>query len=255
MCISSDGEAKRGDAIVMLTMKHPLPESSPIHPLLGDLKLMNLLVGDDDLTGDKDYKHGIKVERNLMMRDRGILIQGYLITPTILKEHLHSNGVEAARLRSLLNPNDKQDVYLALSLLKEIWSLGDPPPNSTLTFVCAHTALRVYRHFVKNLTMPYICVDYMLSEQLISLSTAAHLALYLYTDDRACTAFLPNQTYVNLMMMIKNVYFCIAKYKVDIPKGQFYIILLGTDRLEGFLALIRCAVGTDSNVDILQLGN
>ncbi len=157
-----------------------------------------------------------------------------------------------ARLHSLLNPNDKQDVYLAVSLLREIWSLGDAPPNSTPTFVQGRKVLRIYGHFVKNLTMPYICVDYTLSEQLISLSAAVHLALYLYTDSWARTA---NQTYVNLMIMIKNVYFCVAKYKVDMPKGKFYIILLGTDQLEGFFALVRCAVGTDSNINILQLGN
>lgn len=103
--------------------------------------------------------------------------------------------------------------------------------------------------------MPYICVDYSLKQQLVSLSTTAHLVLYLYTDNRARTAFLPNQTYVNLMMMIKNIYFCIAKSKVDQLNGQFYIILLGTDRLEGLFALVRCAVGSDSNVDILQLSS
>ena len=57
------------------------------------------------------------------------------------------------------------------------------------------------------------------------------------------------------MMMIKNVFFCVAKYKVDIPDGQFYIILLGTDHLKSLFALVRCATGTDSNIDLLQLAN
>ena len=57
------------------------------------------------------------------------------------------------------------------------------------------------------------------------------------------------------MIMIKNVYSCIAKFKKDNPNGKFFIILLGTDRLEGFFGLIRTAVGTDCNVDILQLGS
>ncbi|KAF7344645.1 hypothetical protein MVEN_01624700 [Mycena venus] len=59
----------------------------------------------------------------------------------------------------------------------------------------------------------------------------------------------------NLMVMIKNVFFCVAKTKVDIPDGKFWLILLGTDRLETFFGLLRSAIGPDSNVDLLQLAN
>ncbi|KAJ7858769.1 hypothetical protein B0H13DRAFT_2356369 [Mycena leptocephala] len=66
-------------------------------------------------------------------------------------------------------------------------------------------------------------------------------------------SFMANQTYVNLMIMIKNVFFCIAKTKIDIPDAEFFIILLGTDRLEVLFGLIRTAIGTDANCDIYQL--
>jgi hypothetical protein len=52
---------------------------------------------------------------------------------------------------------------------------------------------------------------------------------------------------------VKNAYFCVVKTKVDDPRGKFYLILLGTDRLETFFGLIRTAVGIDANVDMLQL--
>ena len=55
--------------------------------------------------------------------------------------------------------------------------------------------------------------------------------------------------------MIKNIYFCITKFKKDNPDGKFFIILLGTDHLKGFFGLVQTAVGTDCNVDILQLGS
>jgi hypothetical protein len=66
---------------------------------------------------------------------------------------------------------------------------------------------------------------------------------------------MPTQSYVDIMLMIKNVFYCVAKAKVDNPCGNFYPILLGTDRLETFFGLIRTAVGTDTNVNILQLGS
>jgi hypothetical protein len=56
------------------------------------------------------------------------------------------------------------------------------------------------------------------------------------------------------MIMIKNVYFCVAKAKIDDPDGHFWIILLGTDRLEVLYGILRTMVGNDANLDILQLG-
>ena len=255
VCIASDGEAKRGDALVILTMSSQLSASSPLYTQLFPLKLMNHLVGPDDITADKDFKHIFKRQRNLLMRHKGVLIQGFCITPAILQMHLNSHGIPSHRLWSLLNPNDKQDVVLAYSLLKEIWSLPPPPAGSSPSFARAREALNVYGQFARHLMMPYICVDLNLDEQLINLSTAAHMAFFLYRDGCARTQFMPTQSYVDIMIMIKNVYYCVAKAKVDNPHSKFYPILLGTDRLETFFGLIRTAIGTDSNVDILQLGS
>src|SRR5258705_3058813 len=55
------------------------------------------------------------------------------------------------------------------------------------------------------------------------------------------------------MIMIKNVIFCVAKAKVDNPEGEFWLILLGTDRLEELFGILRTMVGNDANLDILQL--
>ncbi|KAI9433597.1 hypothetical protein H4582DRAFT_2060981 [Lactarius indigo] len=255
VCIASDGEAKHGDVLVILTMNFQLSASSPIYGQLFSLKLMNYLVGPDDLTADKDFKHVFKRQRNLLMRQKGILVQGFCVTPAILRTHLESHGVPPHRLRSLLNPNDKQDVVLAYSLLKEIWSLPPPPADSSPSFACAREALNVYGQFAHHLMMPYVCVDLDLDQQLIHLSAAAHMAFFLYRDCSARTQFMPMQSYVDIMIMIKNVFYCVAKAKVDNPHGKFYPILLGTDRLETFFGLIWTAVGTDTNVDVLQLGS
>lgn len=53
--------------------------------------------------------------------------------------------------------------------------------------------------------------------------------------------------------MIKNVYFCVAKTKIDNPEGSFWIILLGTDRLEELFGNLRTMIGNDAHLDILQL--
>ncbi|KAG8693709.1 hypothetical protein FRC08_008948 [Ceratobasidium sp. 394] len=55
--------------------------------------------------------------------------------------------------------------------------------------------------------------------------------------------------------MIKNVFYCVAKTKIDNPNGNFWLVLLGTDRLETCFGLLRTMVGSDSNADMLQLGS
>ena len=253
--IASDGEAKRGDALVEITMRWFLRSTSPIYHQLKPLTFLNLLVGEDDITADKDFKHIFKRQRNLMLRNKGFVIKGFCITPSILRGQLQSNGVPSYRIRSLLNPNDKQDVVLGYALLKEIWSLPSVMTASNPVLQRARDALKLYGEFAQYLITPYICIDLNLDEQLTHLSTAAHMAFYFYSDNSAKTNFMPSQSYIDLMIMIKNAYFCVAKFKEDNPNGKFYIILLGTDRLEGFFGLIRTAVGTDCNVDLFQLGS
>lgn len=64
---------------------------------------------------------------------------------------------------------------------------------------------------------------------------------------------MPTQLYIDMMMMIKNVYFCVAKTKADDPEGNFWIILLGTDCLEVLYGILHTMVGNDANLDLLQL--
>ncbi len=93
ICIASDREAKRGDALVILTMTSDLSEDSLIYAQLQPLEFMNLLIGPDDLTADKDHKHIIKCQRNVFMRKKGISVLDFHITPSILCMHLELNGV------------------------------------------------------------------------------------------------------------------------------------------------------------------
>ena len=43
--------------------------------------------------------------------------------------------------------------------------------------------------------------------------------------------------------------------KVDNSKGSFYLMLLGTDRLEELFGILRTMIGNDANLDIYQLAS
>ena len=249
--IASDGETRCGSAFILLTFKHQLSSFLPIFRLLHPLKFLDLHVGDDDLTCDKDWKHIFKRFRNLLLRQRGVVINQIRITPDIIRDHFKSTGLSIDHIRSLFNPDDQQDVKMAFDMLKDIWTLPRKSTNTNPGFLAAREALWILGKLLFHLIFPYLCVDLSLSEQIEHLSAGAHLALGLYKS--AGKSFLPTNLLIDVMIVIKNVIFCVAKAKVDDPQGEFWVILLGTDRLEELFGILRTMVGNDANLDILQL--
>jgi hypothetical protein len=254
--IASDGEAKRGSALVQLTFKHDLSNDSPIFRLLAPCHFMNLKVGDDDVTADKDYCHVIKRLRNMMLRKRGLVVEEAVVNPSKAQQHLRHSGISDQNIRSTFNPEDLQNVENAYRFLRNIIALPpltdntDSRTESNLSYVDTRDALRILGHLFQFLLLPYICIDLSLSEQLEYLSAAAHLLLVLYA--KTGKRLLPTVLYIDIMIMIKNVYFCVAKAKVDTPNAPCFIILLGTQRLEVIFGVLRTIVGNDSNLDVLQ---
>ncbi|KAL0571923.1 hypothetical protein V5O48_010034, partial [Marasmius crinis-equi] len=91
--LASDGESKRGKALVQLTFIRNLSSSSPIFEHVSYLGLIDLQVGPDDITPDKDYKHVDKRVRNTFLRSSGMCITGVVITPDLFRQHLRMVGL------------------------------------------------------------------------------------------------------------------------------------------------------------------
>ena len=252
--LASDGESRRGKALTNLTYVAPLTPSSPIYNHLAHLNLMDYFVGLDDITADKDYKHIFKRLRNALLRENGCLVHGVHLTRAVIRKHFKDSGITDAHISNVLDPTDKQDVVLAYKLLKDLWSLPPADPvSNTPTYIRAHEALRTYGELSYHLVFPYICTDLSLSEQLEHLSAVVHLILALYVLDGARSEFIPNPLFVDISIMVKNAFFCVAKAKVDHPNEPFFLVLLGTDRLESLFGILRTMVGNDANLDLLQL--
>jgi hypothetical protein len=107
--ISSDGESRRGKALAALTLLNPLPESSPLAQFMEGLDSFNYYCGKNGLTQDKDPKHIIKRMRYALIRPRGIVIDGFVLTSSILRLHLLDGGLSVSRVTELLDPSDKRD--------------------------------------------------------------------------------------------------------------------------------------------------
>ncbi|KAF8260231.1 hypothetical protein EI94DRAFT_1773743 [Lactarius quietus] len=244
--IASDGESHRGSALTMLTHRQPLEPGSELM-LLGKLRLMNMLVGDNNIMADKDYKHIMKHCRNFTICKSGVMVNGFAVTPTLLCFHLQANKVPSHQIAYLLNPADQQDVPLCYTLIKEIWSL--PPP-----------ALTDKPGFVAARVLPFIQVSLSLYDQLVHLSATTHLSMFLFTIHDAQSKAMPSLTFKDIILLVKNAYFCTAKAKIYTPNGNLYLIsnvtliLNGTNRLESTFGAMQMMVGNDVNANILTLG-
>jgi hypothetical protein len=149
--------------------------------------------------------------------------------------------------------SDVLNVPLCYSLLKEVWSLPDPKESDTPSFIATRHALQLLGSLFRHTVIPFIQINLSLHEQLTHLSAAAHLATFLFTVNGARSKALQSLTFCDIILFVKNAYFCVAKTKVSAPDSKFYLILLGTDRLESTFGLVRSMLGTDKNADIFQL--
>ena len=190
-CITSDGESRCGKALIALTEHMPLSLTSSLFAPLSGLPLLNLMVGEDELTLDKDYKHIMKWLWHVHLRPNGISISGVQITSSILWSHLEANQYSINQINNLMNVMDKQDVTTMFNLMQLIWSLPPPLATDKPIFHKAHSALNQHSKLLWYLILPYINVDMNLHEQLKYLSTAAHLAYLFFTHHNAQSAFLP----------------------------------------------------------------
>ena len=124
--------------------------------------------------------------------------------------------------------------------------------NEQLTVIATCQVLHLLGRVYFYLLHVYLNIKLSLDEQLTYLSAAAHLIIALYHSDKG--NFIPVQLYFDVMSMIKNIYFCMAKAQINNPIAQFWIILLGTDGLEK-VSRKETMVGSDTNADQLQLAN
>ena len=96
-------------------------------------------------------------------------------------------------------------------------------------------------------------VSLLLHDQLVHLSAAAHLLTFLFSSQNARSKAMPSLTFKDIVLLVKNVCFCVAKTKIRTPDDNFYLILNGTDRLGSTFGVVQSMVGNDANTDVLTL--
>ncbi|KAN0136492.1 hypothetical protein V8E53_005689 [Lactarius tabidus] len=125
------------------------------------------------------------------------MVNGFVITPVLLCFHLQENKVPSHHITYQLNHTDCQDVMLCFILLKEICTLPPPAPTDKPRFVAARGCTLIH-------------------DQLVHLSAIAHLVFYL-TLHKAQSKAMLSLTFKDIILLIKNAYFCVAKARICMP--------------------------------------
>lgn len=271
--VASDGDATRRRALHRLFMcreLQPTPDSTPsIYNLLKPLSRLNLGCGEKERTLSIDYKHKFKSKSrhsdcmtivctltpppdfaSLLRLPAGLLVADEHIQSTHLRDLLGSVlNYSTSKLTRLFDNKDHQNVPNAVALLSAVRMLSEEVDFAKSV---ENRAIVLLGHFIGFLLDPFTIPTLSLSEQLSSLSAAAHTLFILYRRNR--TSFCPGQWYYDVQSLIKSIFITVAKQKILDPSAEYHITLDGTDRLENNFGIYRDISGPGSNVDILQLG-
>ena len=266
--VATDGESTMRSCRFRLCMSQRLSPANPLYPLLHNLSGLNLFTGAGDLTMTCDPKHILKstcgstldskmadrcVGFATLLRSRsGIMVHRTIINKNHIRSHfIRLPGIDAKAIEPLINPADKQNVPKAVMLIQHLGQLRSLDTSSyTPSQLEEHRALWVLGEVFNAFMRPFIDVQMTLTEQVTSLAKYSHLIFSLYR--RHGTQFLTSALYADTQATVKDILFCIAKQKLLDPSQPFYLIHVGSDRLE----MCFCNARTQThhrNFDALEL--
>ncbi|CUA75348.1 hypothetical protein RSOLAG22IIIB_05853 [Rhizoctonia solani] len=246
--LDSDGDAARRLALFRLCTSRMLSPPSELYLEIGSLELMNLACGDDEITHNGDFKHEEKRFASALRSGTGVYVNGMHISPAFIKQLLRLDpAISSSRLDALFDNSDRQNVPKAHALLKGIYDVSQLPDIQKQP---GHKPFILLGELLHAFISPYTTPSMSLSRQVVCLAKCAFLLFALFRLDG--TRFITSQLYYDIQTTVKTAVFSIAKAQILDPMQPFYLIQLGTDRLENLFGIYRTA-SHDRNLDILQL--
>ncbi|CUA70771.1 Ubiquitin carboxyl-terminal hydrolase 34 [Rhizoctonia solani] len=246
--IETDGDAGQRLALFRLCTSYVVPPLSELYLELHPLELMNLECGEDQITHDGDFKHEEKRLASALRSKNGMVINGTHLSHAHVKQLLRlDSAISCDRLDALFDNSDRQSVPKAHTLLKGIYNISQLPDIQKQP---GHKPIVLLGELIHAFIAPYTTPSMSLSQQVVCLTKCAFLLFALFRLDG--TSFITAQLYYDIQTTIKTAIFSIAKAQILDHQQPFYLIQLGTDRLENLFGIYRTA-SHDRNLDILQL--
>ena len=248
--LATDGESSFRKLRATLGLRQLLNQHSPMGNILYNLPGLNLYTGLYGLLTTSDPKHIVKRFATLIQSKGGIQVGGTSLTSQDALQTLMCYPMTSKAAQSLLDPADKQNVPKAVNLVSSLAKVGKQEiiklPSISARIERVVFLAKVLGYFLDVFTH----VEMSLSEQIRSLSTYPHLITALYQKHR--TGFLTSALLADSQAIVKNIIFTLACIQTINPDANYYILLEGTDRLEGVFSHARTQDHA-RNFDTLQL--
>ncbi|KAJ7315740.1 hypothetical protein DFH08DRAFT_820317 [Mycena albidolilacea] len=259
--LASDGASSYRLAKHLICMTTKTDPNSPLGKIICPLLGMNCFTSKDQQLSTCDPKHIFKRRTEifglsksygtLLRNNNGIMIGDTNILPSDTIQHLTAlPEVTIQTAQQLLDPADKQNVPKAVSLVQQLDKIKDLELPFHPSKIQMRKSVVFFSKVLGYFVFPFITIEMSLSQQVTSLSTYAFLAAAL--EMRHGSFCFTGPLYSDSQATIKNIVFTIAKLQILDGKLKLYIILEGTDRLEGVFADCRTQDHA-RNFDIEQL--
>lgn len=253
VAIATDGASQFRTMRFTLCHSHELDGSSDLGRIIYSLKGMNRRTGPTGILGTCDVKHILKRFATRLRSEKGVQAHTSHILPTHILDVLQKvKGMPEAKARMLLNPTDKQNVPAAVNLLQTLLELRKCSVDGSPSLRAKVDGINFIAEVLGHFLLPFITADMSLSKQIRHLSTYSHLITALYRKHKS--GFLTNQLYADSQAIVKNIIYTTARLQLLNKAIPYYILLEGTDRLEGVFSHARTQ-DHSSNFDILQLSH
>jgi hypothetical protein len=256
--IASDGDAARRQDFVEEFFVKDMSSVPQLAAALTSMPLLDLKVGLHGRVGSFDWKHIIKRFRGrLITKVMGMTISNDGILTKDLLQRLLQTGLGRS-FASLFDPSDRQNVPLAVRLLRATVELGkvvnlpagvmDVPSLSN-----AMADMRLLGAMSECLLSVLVDSEKSVSDLLKQLSKLSHILLVVYREHR--TKFIPGQLYHDLQATVRAAFFVAAQLKLcDDVNAELFLWMLGSDRLEGIFRDVR-TLNHSSNFSLNELGD
>ncbi|KAJ7772550.1 hypothetical protein DFH07DRAFT_993164 [Mycena maculata] len=267
--IESDGDSAFRLAKFILCMVKRIDPNSELGKILDKCLGINKYTSEHGAIAGSDLKHVAKrTHSNLLLFHKtkrelyigfgtltrnfiGISIGDTILKPTDIIKHLAMlPHITVEKAKGLLDPLDRQNVPKAILLIQEMNSLRDLFMPQHPSEAKNRHAINFYAEFMGYFVFPFIDVNQSLLQQIRSLSTYAHLCTAMYLKHK--TNFLTNPLFADSQLIVRCIIITTARLQGINPQLKFYIIMDGTDRLEGVFCDTR-TIDHAPNFDIEQL--
>ena len=249
--LATDGESSFRNLRFRLGLLVNLNKNSELGRKLYKLAGLNCKTGLNGLTTTCDPKHIVKRFATMIRSPSGVQVgKTHISRKDILDALNQLENMTPEQAEILLNPADKQNVPKAVNLLQSLFDLSGKKIQATPALVQRVRQIVFLVDVLSHFLFPFIKVNMSLSEQICDLSIYAHLITALYLKHN--TGFLTSTLFADSQAIVKNIIFVVARLQIIDPDTKYFMLLEGTDRLEGVFSHARTHDHA-RNFDILQL--